>query len=118
MARSRYPSLRERISLGNIQGPSNIAVRESARTLDVLTNSLNQMSNYFIKKAGVQAEIAGEEYASQNTPTLESYKQSISNGQDPLATYDRTTKFGASAFNVTATNLGNSLILNAKNQMK
>ena len=117
MARSRYPSLTERISLGNIQGPSNIGVRESARTLDVLTNSLNQMSNYFIKKAGVQAEIAGEEYASQNTPTLESYKQSISDGQDPLATYDRTTKFGASAFNVTATTLGNSLILNAKNQM-
>ena len=117
MARSRYPSLTERISLGNIRGPSNIGVRESARTLDVLTNSLNQMSNYFIKKAGVQAEIAGEEYASQNTPTLESYKQSISDGQDPLATYDRTTKFGASAFNVTATNLGNSLILNAKNQM-
>tara|TARA_R100000697_G_scaffold75371_1_gene87663 strand:- start:825 stop:2666 length:1842 start_codon:yes stop_codon:yes gene_type:complete len=117
MARSRYPSLTERISLGNIQGPSNIGVRESARTLDVLTNSLNQMSNFFMKRAGVQAEIAGEEYASQNTPTLESYKQSISDGQDPLATYDRTTKFGASAFNVTATNLGNSLILNAKNQM-
>tara|TARA_R100000231_G_scaffold28871_3_gene25654 strand:+ start:5047 stop:6888 length:1842 start_codon:yes stop_codon:yes gene_type:complete len=117
MARSRFPSLSERIALNNIQTPSGAGTKEASRTMDILNNSLNQMSNYFIKQAGVQAEIAGEEYGSENTPTLESYKQSIRSGQDPLATYDRTTKFGASAFNITATNLGNSLILNAKNQM-
>ena len=77
MARSRYPSLTERISLGNIQGPSNIGVRESARTLDVLTNSLNQMSNFFMKRAEAEAEIEGAEYGAENPITINQLKESL-----------------------------------------
>ena len=74
MARSRYPSLTERISLGNIQGPSNIGVRESARTLDVLTNSLNQMSNFFMNRAEAEAEQEGIEYGAKNAITEQQIK--------------------------------------------
>ena len=82
MARSRYPSLTERISLGNIQGPSNIGVRESARTLDVLTNSLNQMSNFFMKRATAEAEQEGIEYGAKNAITEQQIKDGGLTGEE------------------------------------
>ena len=82
MARSRYPSLTERISLGNIQGPSNIGVRESARTLDVLTNSLNQMSNFFMKRAETEAEQEGIEYGAKNAITEQQIKDGGLTGEE------------------------------------
>ena len=117
MARSRYPSLTERISLGNIQGPSNIGVRESARTLDVLTNSLNQMSNFFMKRAEAEAEIEGAEYGAENPITINQLKESAVTGVSATEKFDTNTVFGRSAKKVALESLGTELSLTAKTQM-
>ena len=117
MARSRYPSLTERISLGNIQGPSNIGVRESARTLDVLTNSLNQMSNFFMKRAEAEAEIEGAEYGAENPITINQLKESAVTGVSATEKFDTNTVFGRSAKKVALEALGTELSLTAKTQM-
>jgi hypothetical protein len=117
MARSRYPSLTERISLGNIQGPSNIGVRESARTLDVLTNSLNQMSNFFMKRAETEAEIEGAEYGAENPITINQLKESAVTGVSATEKFDTNTVFGRSAKKVALESLGTELALTAKTQM-
>ena len=100
MARSRYPELTRRIGLASYQGPSGIGAKESQRTMSIIANSLDQMSNYFFKKAGVKAELDAEKFGAENTPSLQDYKNSISGGTNPLDQYDRTTIFGKTAFNI------------------
>ena len=118
MARSRYPSLTERISLGNIQGPSNIGVRESARTLDVLTNSLNQMSNFFMKRAEAEAEQEGIEYGAENPITEKQLKDAIATGEDLEAQLgDRNTVFGRAMRKSQLAILETELELSAKKQI-
>ena len=117
MARSRYPELTRRIGLASYRGPSGIGAKESQRTMSIIANSLDQMSNYFFKKAGVKAELDAEKFGAENTPSLQDYKNSISGGTNPLDQYDRTTIFGKTAFNIVSKNLANSLLITAKNQM-
>ena len=117
MARSRYPSLTERISLGNIQGPSNIGVRESARTLDVLTNSLNQMSNFFMKKAEAEAEIEGAEFGAKNPITIQDLKnQSLSLEDIENRLGDKNTAFGQASRKASLSILETELELSANKQ--
>ena len=117
MARTRFQSLSSRIRLGNIQGPSGIGTREQGRTLSLLSSELNKMSNFFFKRAEAEAQIQGEKFGAENTPTVQDYQKSIAKGENPLDQFDRKTVFGSSAFNQVAKTLGNSLIVSASNQM-
>ncbi len=117
MVRPRFPTLQERLSLVRVSGPSGEGTRQAVQTMNVLSSNLDRMSNYFFKRAEVIAEIEGEEFGSANTPSVDEYQKAIDAGDDPLAKFDRTTKFGSSAFNTVAKNLGNSLIVTAKEQM-
>lgn len=117
MARTRFQSLSSRIQLGNIQGPSGIGTREQSRTLSLLSSELNKMSNFFFKRAEAEAQIQGEKFGAENTPTVQDYQKSIAKGENPLDQFDRKTVFGSSAFNQVAKTLGNSLIVTASNQM-
>ena len=117
MARTRFQSLSSRIQLGNIQGPSGIGAREQGRTLSLLSSELNKMSNFFFKRAEAEAQIQGEKFGAENTPTVQDYQKSIAKGENPLDQFDRKTVFGSSAFNQVAKTLGNSLIVSASNQM-
>jgi len=117
VARTRFQSLSSRIRLGNIQGPSGIGTREQGRTLSLLSSELNKMSNFFFKRAEAEAQIQGEKFGAENTPTVQDYQKSIAKGENPLDQFDRKTVFGSSAFNQVAKTLGNSLIVSASNQM-
>ena len=117
MARTRFQPLSSRIQLGNIQGPSGIGAREQGRTLSLLSSELNKMSNFFFKRAEAEAQIQGEKFGAENTPTVQDYQKSIAKGENPLDQFDRKTVFGSSAFNQVAKTLGNSLIVSASNQM-
>ncbi len=118
MARSRYPSLTERISLGNIQGPSNIGVRESARTLDVLTNSLNQMSNFFMKRAEAEAEIEGAEYGAENPITEKQLRDGSLSGEELESQLgDTNTVFGRASRKAQLSVLETELELSARKQI-
>jgi len=117
VARTRFQSLSSRIQLGNIQGPSGIGAREQGRTLSLLSSELNKMSNFFFKRAEAEAQIQGEKFGAENTPTVQDYQKSIAKGENPLEQFDRKTVFGSSAFNQVAKTLGNSLIVSASNQM-
>jgi len=117
MARTRFQSLSSRIQLGNIQGPSGIGAREQGRTLSLLSSELNKMTNFFFKRAEAEAQIQGEKFGAENTPTVQDYQKSIAKGENPLDQFDRKTVFGSSAFNQVAKTLGNSLIVSASNQM-
>ena len=117
MARTRFQPLSSRIQLGNIQGPSGIGAREQGRTLSLLSSELNKMTNFFFKRAEAEAQIQGEKFGAENTPTVQDYQKSIAKGENPLDQFDRKTVFGSSAFNQVAKTLGNSLIVSASNQM-
>ena len=94
MVRPRFPTLQERLSLVRVSGPSGEGTRQAVQTMNVLSSNLDRMSNYFFKRAEVIAEIEGEEFGSANTPSVDEYQKAIDAGDDPLAKFDRTTKFG------------------------
>ena len=70
-----------------------------------------------MKQATNIAEIEGAEFGASNTPTTEEYKNMVSQDINPLENLDRTTVFGASAYNNITKTLSNNLTLSAKKQM-
>ena len=118
MARSRYPTLSSRLSLSNIQGPSGVGFREASRTMGVLSQQLDRMSNVFFKQAVTQAEIEGAEYGANNAITEKQLKDAIATGED-LETQlgDTNTVFGRAMRKSQLSVLETELELSAKKQI-
>tara|TARA_R110002012_G_scaffold58141_1_gene150864 strand:- start:529 stop:2310 length:1782 start_codon:yes stop_codon:yes gene_type:complete len=82
MAPRRYPELTTRLSLTNIRGPSGIGMQEAQRTSQMLIGALDNMSSYYFKKAGKQAEIEGAEFGAKNAITEEQLKKGGLSGEE------------------------------------
>ena len=115
--RSRYTGIQTQVGTRSYQGPSGIGMREAQRTSQMLTTALDGMSNYFFKKAGQQAEIAGAEYGAENPITVEQINESSLNGTDVADRFDDDTIFGRSAKKIALESLGADLQLSANRQM-
>ena len=115
--RSRYTGIQTQVGTRSYQGPSGIGMREAQRTSQMLTSALDGMSNYFFKKAGQQAEIAGAEYGAENPITVEQINESSLNGTDVAERFDEDTIFGRSAKKIALESLGADLQLSANRQM-
>lgn len=115
--RSRYRGIQRQIGTRSYQGSPGLSIRESQNTSRILTSALNDMSDYFMKQASNIAEIEGAEFGASNTPTAEEYKDMVSQDINPLENLDRTTVFGASAYNNITKTLSNNLTISAKKQM-
>lgn len=116
--RSRYRGIQRQIGTRSYQGASGVGMREAQRTSNILIGALNDMSNYFAKKAGVQAEIEGAEFGAKNPITEEQLKESIATGgdiQEQLG--DNNTIFGRSQRKAQLSILESELELSAKRRM-
>lgn len=78
---------------------STIGLQEAARTSQVLSQSMDRISNFAFRQAETQAKIQGREYGAVNAPTPEQLQDAISSGQDVRAMLpgDQTTVFGTAA---------------------
>ena len=95
MARTRFPTLQQRISLVPVRGPSGVGTQEAVRTMNVLSSNLDKMSNYFFKKAGTIAEIEGAEFGAKNAITEKQLRdQSLSGEELETKLGDKNTIFG------------------------
>ena len=116
--RSRYRGIQRQVGTRAYQGTSGVGIREAQRTSNILIGALNDMSNYFAKKAGVQAEIEGAEFGAKNPITEEQLRDSIATGgdiQEQLG--DNSTIFGRSQRKAQLSILESELELSAKRQM-
>ncbi len=116
--RSRYRGIQRQVGTRAYQGASGVGIREAQRTSNILVSALNDMSNYFAKKAGVQAEIEGAEFGAKNPITEEQLRDSIATGgdiQEQLG--DNSTIFGRSQRKAQLSILESELELSAKRQM-
>ena len=82
MARTRFPTLQQRISLVPVRGPSGVGTQEAVRTMNVLSSNLDKMSNYFFKKAGTIAEIEGAEFGAKNAITEKQLRDQSLSGEE------------------------------------
>ena len=116
--RSRYRGIQRQVGTRAYQGASGVGIREAQRTSNILVSALNDMSNYFAKKAGVQAEIEGAEFGAKNPITEEQLRDSIANDeniQEQLG--DNATIFGRSQRKAQLSILESELELSAKRRM-
>ncbi len=112
--RSRYLGIQRQIGTSGYRGPSGVGMREAQRTSQMLVSALNDMSSYFFKKAGTQAEIEGAEYGAENPITIEQIKESAYNGTSVTDRFDDDTIFGRSAKKIALESVGSDLALSAK----
>jgi hypothetical protein len=112
--RSRYLGIQRQIGTSGYRGPSGVGMREAQRTSQMLVSALNDMSSYFMKKAGTQAEIEGAEYGAENPITIEQIKESAYNGTSVTDRFDDDTIFGRSAKKIALESVGSDLSLSAK----
>lgn len=116
--RSRYRTIQRQIGTRTFQGSTGAGIREAQRTSNILTSALNDMSNYFMKKAGTQAEIEGAEFGAKNPITEEQLRDSVGGGKDFNEFLgDKDTIFGRSARKAQLSILQSELELSAKTQM-
>ena len=116
--RSRYLGIQRQIGTSGYRGPSGVGMREAQRTSQMLVSALNDMSSYFFKKAGTQAEIEGAEYGAKNPITEEQLRASIAGGED-LGKFlgDQDTIFGRASRKAQLSIVESELELSAKKQM-
>jgi hypothetical protein len=115
MARTRFPTLQQRISLVSVRGPSGVGTQEAVRTMNVLSSNLDKMSNYFFKKAGAIAEIEGAEFGAKNAITEKQLRdQSLSGEELETKLGDKNTIFGRASRKASIAVLETELELSAK----
>lgn len=112
--RSRYLGIQRQIGTSGYRGPSGVGMREAQRTSQMLVSALNDMSQYFFKKASVQAEKEGAEYGAENPITVDQIRESALNGTDVTDRFDDNTIFGRSAKKIAIESVGSDLALSAK----
>jgi len=112
--RSRYLGIQRQIGTSGYRGPSGVGIREAQGASQMLVSALDNMSNYFFKKASVQAEKEGAEYGAENPITVDQIRESALNGTDVTDRFDDDTIFGRSAKKIAIESVGSDLALSAK----
>tara|TARA_R100000734_G_C3315636_1_gene107686 strand:+ start:342 stop:2165 length:1824 start_codon:yes stop_codon:yes gene_type:complete len=117
MARTRFPTLQQRISLVSVRGPSGVGSQEAVRTMNVLASNLDRMSNFFFKKASAIAEIEGAEFGAKNPITEQELKnQSLTVEDIENRLGDNNTVFGRASRKASLAILETELELSASRQ--
>ena len=115
MARTRFPTLQQRISLVSVRGPSGVGSQEAVRTMNVLASNLDKMSNFFFKRAETTAQIEGAEFGAKNAITEKQLRdQSLSGEEIENRLGDRNTVFGRASRKASIAVLETELELSAK----
>lgn len=78
---------------------STVGLQETARTNQMLAQSMDRISNFAFRQAATMAEVEGREYGALNAPTAQQLQDAVASGQDAktLLPGDQSTVFGRSA---------------------
>ena len=106
-----YQSVGQGLSQLNL--PQGAEAQEASRTMTVLSQSLDRMSNFFIKRAEEQAKIEGQKFGIENM-SLEKLRQANKENRDifDIPAFGNTV-FGNSARQSALTVLENETIVEA-----
>ena len=96
MAQTFRPYQSQGVALNQLNLPQGAEAQEASRTMQVMSQGLNRMSEWAFKQANIQAQEAGEKWGVENAPTLKDIKQANKLGEDPFSMFDNSV-FGRTA---------------------
>ena len=118
MAQTFRPYQSQGIGLNQLNLPQGTEAQESSRTMQVLSQGLNRMSDFALKQANIQAQEEGAKWGVENAPTLASIKKTQKDGKDTNDLFEfGNTTFGRYARQSALKTLENEVLLTATNDI-
>ena len=106
-----YQSIGERFQ--KTQMPQGLALQEGRRTMAVLSQSMDRMTNFALRQMETKAKIEGAEFGVENAPTLKMLQDANAENTDVFEQFDTSTVFGRAAKNAAITVLENDVYVTA-----
>ena len=106
-----YQSIGERFQ--KTQMPQGFALQEGRRTMAVLSQSMDRMTNFALRQMETQAKIEGAEFGVENAPTLKMLQDANAENTDVFEQFDTSTVFGRAAKDAAITVLENDVYVTA-----
>tara|TARA_R100000654_G_scaffold23279_1_gene45607 strand:- start:8941 stop:10788 length:1848 start_codon:yes stop_codon:yes gene_type:complete len=110
-----YQSIGERFQ--KTQMPQGLALQEGRRTMAVLSQSMDRMTNFALRQMETQAKIQGAEFGVENAPTLKMVQDANAENTDAFEQFDTSTVFGRAAKDAAITVLENDVYVTATEQI-
>ena len=106
-----YQSIGERFQ--KTQMPQGLALQEGRRTMAVLSQSMDRMTNFALRQMETQAKIEGAEFGVENAPTLKMLQDANAENTDVFEQFDTSTVFGRAAKDAAIAVLENDVYVTA-----
>ena len=106
-----YQSIGERFQ--KTQMPQGLALQEGRRTMAVLSQSMDRMTNFALRQMETKAKIEGAEFGVENAPTLKMLQDANAENTDVFEQFDTSTVFGRAAKDAAITVLENDVYVTA-----
>mgnify|MGYP001480842644 CR=1 FL=1 len=114
MAQTFRPYQSQGIGLNQLNLPQGIEAQEASKTMQVLSQGLNRMSEWAFQQANIQAQEEGTKWGVENAPTLASIKKAQKEGKDTNDLFEfGNTTFGRYARQSALKTLENEVLLTA-----
>lgn len=95
------------------QFPEGVGLKESQRTMLVLSQALDRMANFELQKDQQRAKVEGAEFGVENAPTLADIKTANESNKDAFEAFDENTIFGSAAKNAALSVAENEVLVDA-----
>jgi hypothetical protein len=99
------------------QFPEGVGLKESQRTMLVLSQALDRMANFELQKDQQRAKVEGAEFGVENAPTLADIKTANESNKDAFEAFDENTIFGSAAKNAALSVAENEVLIDATQSM-
>tara|TARA_R100001443_G_scaffold82705_1_gene89613 strand:+ start:657 stop:2498 length:1842 start_codon:yes stop_codon:yes gene_type:complete len=106
-----YQSIGERFQ--KTQMPQGLALQEGRRTMAVLSQSMDRMTNFALGQMETKAKIEGAEFGVENAPSLKMLQDANAENTDAFEQFDTSTVFGRAAKDAAITVLENDVYVTA-----
>ena len=106
-----YQSIGERFQ--KTQMPQGLALQEGRRTMAVLSQAMDRMTNFALRQMETQAKIEGAEFGVENAPTLKMLQDANAENTDVFEQFDTSTVFGRAAKDAAIAVLENDVYVTA-----
>ena len=118
MAQTFRPYQSQGVGLNQLNLPQGAKAQEASRTMQVMSQGLNRMSDFAFKQANIQAQEEGAKWGVENAPTLASIKKAQKDGKDTNDLFEfGNTTFGRYARQSALKTLENEVLLTATNDI-
>lgn len=93
--------------------PQGLALQEGRRTMAVLSQSMDRMTNFALGQMETKAKIEGAEFGVENAPSLKMLQDANAENTDAFEQFDTSTVFGRAAKDAAITVLENDVYVTA-----